>query len=147
MKLVKWSNSSPLAQLHDEFDRMVERVFGEPSFALRGSPAFAPPVDVVDRGDHLRVRAEIAGIEPADVKVTFEHGLLVIAGEKRHEARTEKDAVCRYECSYGAFRRVVELPAEVDVDKADANFKNGILTIHLPKPEKAKARELKIKAE
>ena len=156
MKLMRWQPSSPssISVLHDEFDRWIDRVFGQEFFAPAsaqspqssgGPSAFAPPVNVVDRGDAIEVTAEIPGMEPDDIKLTCENEVLLITGEKKHEAKTEKDNVYRYECRYGSFRRAVELPSEVNAEKAEASFKNGVLFVKLPKVEIAKPKVVKIK--
>ena len=153
MKLIRWQPSSPLSTslLHDEFDRWIDRVFGQDFFAPASAQgagtttAFAPPIDVIDRGDAIEVKAEIPGMEPDDVKLTCENNLLLITGEKKHEEKTEKDNVYRYECRYGSFRRAVELPSEVNAEKADATFKNGVLFVKLPKVEVSKPKDVKIK--
>jgi HSP20 family protein len=149
MKLVRWQPTSTWSQLHDEFDRMVEKVFGS-ELAPRANSgneiaALGFPIDVVDRGEHVEVKAELPGIDAEDVKLTCEQGLLVISGEKRHEEKSEKDNFYRFECRYGSFRRAVQIPFEVNADKAEASFKNGVLMVKLPKVEAAKPREVKIK--
>ncbi len=153
MKLVRWQ-SAPVSLLHDEFDRWIDRVFGRDflnSATLQDGQnpvvagAFSPPVNVIDRGDAIEVTAEVPGLSAEDVKITCENNVLTLMGEKRHEEKSEKDNVHRYECRYGGFRRAVELPAEVSADRAEASFKNGVLMVKLPKMEVSKPKEVKIK--
>lgn len=150
MKLVRWQPSSSWAQLHDEFDRMVERAFGGSFFAPTaqdgsGAALLSVPVNVIDRGDSIEVKAEIPGMDSNDVKITCEKGVLLLTGEKRHEEKSEKDNVYRYECRYGSFHRAIDLPCDVNADKAEATFANGVLIVRLPKNEAAKPKEVKIK--
>lgn len=151
MQLVRWQPNSAFKDFHDEFDRLIERMFGgevmtpTASTAARWNDgAFLPPVNVVDKGERIEVKVEVPGLEADDVKITCENNMLSIAGEKRHEEKSEKDSVHRFECRYGAFRRVIPLPVEVNAGKAEATFKNGVLSVNLPKAEAAKPKEVKI---
>ena len=100
-----------------------------------------PRVDVAETEDKVQVSAELPGIDPENVDVSIAHDVLTISGEKREEREEKKRDYHRIERSYGSFRRSVPLPTEVDTDKAEAHFKNGLLTITLPKTEKARARK------
>lgn len=151
MKLVRWQPSSSWASLNGEFDRMVDRAFGgqffSPTVECSSRPVLGVPVNVVDRGDAIEVRAEIPGLAGEDVRIVCEKGVLQISGEKKHEQRNEKDNFYRYECRYGSFHRSIELPVDVDADKAEASFKDGVLLVRLPKHEAVKPKEVKIKVQ
>lgn len=98
------------------------------------SPAkFAPSIDIADEKKHLRITAELPGLEEKDVDLTVQEGVLVIRGEKKLENVTEEDGYYRTECSYGSFERAIPLPVEVDAERAEATFKRGVLTVRLPK--------------
>ena len=125
-----------------------------PSFAENGwfgdfSPSiFRPSVDVVDEGKALRVSAELPGLEDKDITLTIQEGSLTIKGEKRTDASKEEDGCYRTERAYGFFQRVVPLPSDVLGDRAEAEFKQGVLTVRIPKSESAQqaAKKIPIKA-
>ena len=132
---------SPFAGFDADVSSLFDRMFGAGLPAAAGGTAF-PNVELSDHGDVLRVTAELPGIAEADVEVSLENGVLSIAGEKRSETE-DKDK--RYtERTYGRFSRSMTLPADVDEAKASAGFKDGVLTITLPKREEARARSRKI---
>ncbi len=103
-----------------------------------------PHVDLVERDEEVVLRAEVPGVEKKDIDVSITGNSVTIKGQTRHEEKEEKGEYYRCEISRGAFSRTVALPAQVDPDRANANFKDGILEITLPKVEKAKRRTLKL---
>ncbi len=112
-----------------ELDRMFDdRFFGD--FAPQ---TFQPSIDVVDEGKHLRVSAELPGLDRDDFELHVEHGMLVIKGEKKSETKNEEEGCYRLERYFGQFRRAVPLPADVDAEAAEANFDKGLLTVRFPK--------------
>jgi HSP20 family protein len=134
---------SPFFTLRREMDRLFDdafRGFGLPAFSGEG---FAwPHVEVIDRDKDVRVTAELPGLEEKDVEIQVEQGVLTLRGEKRMET-DDKDR--RYsERYFGRFERRIALPAEVDDDRANATFKNGVLTIVLPKTEQARQNAKRI---
>lgn len=141
------------ANFRDEVERMIERVWSDP-FASLETPDrwfgdfrqgdFSPKLDVTDDKDALRVAVEIPGVELKDLDLECQDGLLSIKGEKKHEETKKEEGCYRTERSYGWFQRTVPLPAEVDASKAEAKFDKGVLTIRLPKTERAKAQTTKI---
>ncbi|HNL12078.1 MAG TPA: Hsp20/alpha crystallin family protein, partial [Turneriella sp.] len=90
------------------------------------------------------VTAELPGLEEKDIHVTHSDSELILEGEKKIEKRDEKDKDHIIESSYGTFRRVISMPGYIDMAKIDAKFKNGVLTITLPKSDKAKANYKKV---
>ena len=94
---------------------------------------FSPSVEVSDEGKALKVTAELPGMEKDDVKLQLEGNMLVISGEKKSESENKDEGVFRTERYYGYFQRAVPLPEDVDREKAEADFKKGVLTIVLPK--------------
>ena len=113
----------------------------------RGSGVAVPAVDLYEEKDEVVAKAELPGMDMADIQVSISGRLLTIKGEKKKEEEIKEEDFYRSECSYGSFVRNVELPKEVQADKAQASFKNGVLEIRLPKSEEAKKRETKVKVE
>ena len=108
--------------------------------------AWLPSVDVFEDKESLKIVAELPGLKPEDVKITLENSTLTLRGEKKQVAEEKTERVHRYERSYGSFERSFSLPNTVDADKVAASFENGVLTIILPKAEKAKPREIAVAA-
>jgi HSP20 family protein len=130
----------------------VGRMFDE---MLRGLPfedasgvvtsAWIPACDVFESQNEIKVVLELAGVRPDDVQITVEHNTLNVSGEKRQEAEEKTQRVHRYERTYGRFERSFLLPATVDVDQIDAQYADGLLTVVMPKVEKARPRQIPVK--
>lgn len=114
-------------------------VFAEPL-------GWAPAVDVSESDGELVVTAELPGMRREDVHIELSDGVLTLRGEKKEETEREEKEMHVYERSFGSFRRSFTLPSAVDEAKVTAEFKDGILKVTLPKVEKAKGREIAIKA-
>lgn len=137
----------PLAALRRQMDALFDGFFADFGDPARGLQTFSPRVDVVENGKEVRITAELPGIEEKDVEVSCSSDAITIRGEKREEKEEKGDERYRLERSYGAFRRTVALPCEVDADKASAKFSKGVLTVALPKAAPAaKAKKIEIKA-
>ncbi len=106
-----------------------------------------PACDVFEDKEAVKIVAELPGVKPEDVKLSLENNLLTIRGEKKQEAEERSERVHRYERSYGTFERVFALPSTVDPDHIQATHENGILTVTLPKAEKARPREIPVKSQ
>jgi HSP20 family protein len=104
-----------------------------------------PACDVFEDKDAVKIVAELPGVKPEEVKLSLENNLLTIRGEKKQEAEERSERVHRYERSYGAFERGFVLPSTVDGDKISAQYQNGVLTILVPKAERARPREIPVR--
>jgi HSP20 family protein len=136
----------PFAALRQEMDRLFEsfgREVGWPA-AERRSTAMAPSIDVSQTESEIKIDADLPGVEEKDVDVTITDNVLTIKGEKRAEKEEKKKDFHLVERSYGSFSRSLTLPFAVDPNKAKATFKNGVLSISLPKPPEVKAKAKKI---
>ena len=136
---------SPFLTLHREMNRLFDDVFsgfggGALSPAMRGLGW--PSVEMVETDQGLRVSAELPGLDEKDVELTIDDGVLTLRGEKRAET-TDKERGYT-ERSYGRFERVLALPFAVEEDKAEASFKNGVLSVTLPRAAKAPERGRRI---
>jgi HSP20 family protein len=125
-------------------DRLVEDLWRGNAPAAAAS--FAPRLEVVEREGEYLVTAELPGLEEKDFSIEVHGNVLTLRGEKRSETAGEEKGRHFSERSYGAFRRAIELPVEVSSDKASAAFKNGVLTVTLPKAETAKVRHIPVSA-
>lgn len=138
--LARRTGGSPISTLQKEMNRLFEDFFGEmtfPSFETEwdGLATLTPSIDVSQTDDEVQVTAELPGIEEKDIDVTLSDGVLTIRGEKRHEEDRKDKKFHHVERSYGSFQRSTLLPAEVDSEKVEAVFRNGVLTVTLPKVE------------
>jgi HSP20 family protein len=104
-----------------------------------------PACDVFEDKEAVKIVAELPGVKPEDVKLSLENNLLTIRGEKKQEAEERSERIHRYERSYGTFERAFVLPSTVDGDKISARYQNGILTIVVPKAERARPREIPVR--
>jgi HSP20 family protein len=147
-RVLRDSESDPFLSLHREVNRLFDDAFrgfgsGLPSFG--GISAFSggwPSVEMSDGEKEIQVTAEVPGLEEKDIEVLLNDGVLTLKGEKRSE--TEHKDRQFSERFYGRFERRIPLGYEVQEDKVDARFKNGVLTVILPKSEKAQAQVKRI---
>lgn len=129
---------SGLPDVFREIEEMNKRFW--PELALRDLTTgeemeWAPRLDVTETEKNVEVKAELPGMERKDIDITLDRGLLVIKGEKREEKEEKDRYYHRVERRYGTFCRSVQLPAEVKEEKIEATFKDGVLTVTLPKIE------------
>jgi HSP20 family protein len=124
-------------------DRLVEDLWRS-NAAQSAAAGFAPRLEVVERENEYLVTAELPGLEEKDFQIEVHGNVLTVRGEKRSETTGEQKGRHFSERVYGEFRRAVELPVEVSSDKASASFKNGVLTVTLPKAETAKVRHIPV---
>jgi HSP20 family protein len=139
----------PISALHREMNRLFQDFFGDwdiwPLERLRGrAGAFTPSVDVRESDKDIRVWVDLPGLSEDDIDVELTDDGLTIRGEKKSEQEERGEGVHRVERSYGSFERFVALPTAVEGEKATAEFKNGVLTITLPKPPEVEAKRKKI---
>lgn len=121
-----------------EFDRLFDEAWR--GFGLaQDTPRFAPRVDVSESDEAYTVRADLPGLEEKDIQVSLEEGVLSIQGKVESEKKDENKEGVRYvERAKGSFHRSIELPAEIDADKVTASYRQGVLTVTLPKRPEAK---------
>src|SRR5215813_475629 len=142
--LMPWTGMSGVRQEMDRmFDRFLEGRWDE--FPTLGD--WTPHMDVSETKDSLVVKVEVPGMDPKDIHLALQDNLLTIKGEKRHEKEEKDEHYRREERAYGAFARSLRLPLAVDASKVTASFKNGLLTVTLPKSPSARGTTIPIKAE
>ncbi len=140
--LTRYDPFRDLFRLQDEMSRGLEDRLG-----LRAgeSLGWTPACDIFEDGEAVTLRFELAGVEPKDVEIRYENGVITLRGERKMEKEERKDNYHRVEMSYGAFNRSFSLPAAVDAEKIRAEAKNGVLTVTLPKKAEAKPRPITVK--
>ena len=143
MALQRWYPFAEMRRFHSYFDHQ-----GASGFPVTGRRAIKNswyiPLDAVEDGDDLLVRASVPGVKPEDIEVTIEDGILSIKGETKEEHEVKEGEYLMRERRSGSFHRSVRLPDTVDADKAETGYENGVLTIKLPKVEAKKAKRLEV---
>jgi HSP20 family protein len=140
----------PLIRLRESMDRLFDDFFQAPVLpAMRGGNGnggmMVPALDLKETDDAILVETELPGVESKDLTVQVEGDVLSIRGERKQDKEEKTKTYYCQECSYGAFERQVRLPSEIDRDKAEAAFTNGILKVTLPKRPGARAKATTIK--
>lgn len=147
MTLVRWD---PFRELEDMSERL-NRVFSRPAVPAKNGKElltvadWIPTVDISETEGEYVIKAELPDVKKEDVKVTLEDGVLTLTGERRQEKEEKNTKYHRVERSYGSFVRSFSLPDLVDETKVKAEYKDGMLNLHLPKSEKAKPRAIEVK--
>ena len=149
--LTRWNPTTDMANFSQRMDRLFDELVGRGLWRtseerpLRGS--WVPAVNILERDDAMIITADLPGLKAEDVDVTVEDGTLSIRGERKLEETSEGETYHRVERIYGVFERAFSLPNSVDVNKIEAHFSNGEMTLTLPKREESKPRSVKIKVE
>ncbi len=136
-----------LGNMQSLFQDFFRDFNADPWSELRRSATgeFVPRLNVSESEDAYKVTAELPGLDEKDFDVTLEDNVLRIKGEKKHESESKEEHYHRYEASYGSFERALSLPDAIDADACEAKFKNGVLTLNIPKDKKAsKVKKLQI---
>ena len=147
MALVRWDPFRELEEVSDRLNRMFARpvASGTNGKETMIVADWTPSVDISEtEGEYLR-KAEIPDVKKEDVKVTVEDGVLTIQGQRKQEKEEKGTKYHRIERSYGSFVRTFSLPDVIETDRVKAEFKDGVLNLHLPKSERAKPKAIEVK--
>ena len=150
MTLVKWSpRNRQLSQMHEAFDDLVRDIFSDFPAPWLGTGAvggeWIPPMDVVEEEGRYLVHLDLPGLRREDITVSVENGTLTLKGERRHESETKNGGYKRFERSHGTFTRTIALPNTIDPKRIEAAYKDGVLTVVLPKSEEARPKAIDVK--
>lgn len=133
-----------LAALHEQLNRL----FDDPFFRIQPNDsaltAWSPAVDIYETENELTLKADLPGLQEKDLDVRVENNMLTIRGERKWEKNVSEDNYLRVERSYGSFSRSFSLPSTVNTDAIRAEYKNGVLEVHMPKREESKPRQVKV---
>lgn len=143
--LSRWEPVRELASLQDEVERLFRQVFGGEG-AVTSAGAFSPALDIEERDDAFVLHVELPGVSPDEVEVSLEDDVLVISGERRFYDEKSSDNFRRVERRFGRFYRAVRLPERIDADRVTATYKDGVLTVTVPKAPEARPRRVKVTA-
>lgn len=148
--VIRKTPRDPWVELLYNLERRMGRAFNEPfdtfdwPVGAVTTAAWTPVVDILEEPAYLRITAEVPGVKPENVKILVEGNLLTIQGTKEQTAEAKTEKVHRYERTYGSFERTFTLPATVDAEHIKANYDMGVLTLTLPKVEKARPRQIAV---
>ena len=144
MKLTRvstWPTLGRLTDLRDEIDRFFESPLARTSEFIGWTPAF----DVYEEKESYVVKAELPGMKREDINVSIQGGELIISGERKGETKEQGTEVFRAERYFGKFQRAVSLPTTISAKDVRADYKDGVLTVTLPKSEEAKPKQIEVK--
>jgi len=146
MAIMRWDPFGEMLRMQRDMDRIFSRMgTGEARGGDTATVAWMPKIDVKAKGDDIVVRAELPGIDPADVEIEVTDGVLTVKGERKAEEGREGEGWLIRESSYGSFERSMVLPEGVTAEEIKAEYKDGILELHVPKAlEAAKPKTTKI---
>jgi HSP20 family protein len=144
-----WGAQTPFQELN-RIRHEINQIFGDPLGLLAPSTSFfesgEPMIDVYEDKDKITVKAEVPGMKKEEIDVSLQGNTLTIAGERKREEEQKTVESYRSERYFGRFQRSITLPAPVDANKIQATYKEGVLTVNLPKAEEAKPKQVPIKA-
>lgn len=143
MALIRWE---PFREV-DNLQREMNRMFDSLSAANRGEnlgTSYMPAAEMQETADAIHLKLEVPGLEAKDLDVQVTAEAVSISGERKSETKTEEKGVTRSEFRYGRFQRVIPLPTRIQNDKVQAEYKNGVLTLTLPKAEAEKNKVVKV---
>jgi len=141
MALVRWDPFHELTALQSEVNRLFSRA-GAGEVADRQS--WTPSVDVIETDDAIKLKAELAGMDPDDIGIELQDNVLTVTGERKFEEEVKEDKYYRIERRYGGFSRSIALPQTADEEKIEANYQNGVLEVVIPKAEIAKPKKISV---
>ena len=142
--LTNWPGFGRLSDLRDEIDRLFESPLTELTRTSNLLSGWTPALDVHEDKNNFIVKAELPGMKREDIEVAWHNGTLSISGERKAESQQAEAEVYRAERFFGRFQRTVALPAAIAADQVKAAYKDGILTITLPKTEEAKPKQIDV---
>lgn len=142
--LAAWPGFGRITSLQEELDRLFASPLAELGGVANACDGWCPALEVHEDKDKFVIKTDLPGVTKENINVSLNDGDLVISGERKGETKTEEGKILRSERYYGSFQRVLSLPAGVDATKVKADYKDGVLTITLPKAEEAKPRQIDV---
>jgi HSP20 family protein len=144
--ITEWRPFREVSRLRREMDRFWEDFFGPGRRALQPmTETWLPAIDVSESGDQVIIKAEVPGMDAKEIEISMVGDMLTIKGEKKSEKEEKGETYHMVERSYGSFVRSIRMPAPVNPDNIEANYKNGVLTVTCPKKEEVKPKAIEIK--
>ena len=142
--ITRWDQGRGLTSLQDQVNRLFEDNFTRDRSGHADLATWAPPVDIYETENELVAKVDLPGLEEKDIDVRVENNMLTIRGERRFDKDVNEDNYLRIERSYGSFMRSFSLPNTVSSENIRAEYRDGILTLHMAKLEESKPKQIKI---
>jgi HSP20 family protein len=144
MSIVQWDPFRELEQVSDRLNRMFGRSMQTAGNAMTVAD-WAPSVDIAETAEHYEIKAELPEVKKEDIKIAVDNGVLRIEGERKQEKEEKNKKWHRVERTYGSFMRSFALPENADAAKVSAEYKNGLLVVHVPKSAAVKPKSIEVK--
>jgi HSP20 family protein len=144
--LTRWNPWGDLSSLHDQMDQLFDEAFGGALQPRGGEMTTTLPIDIRQSDEAFTLEASVPGFSPEDVEVTVDQNVLTIRGSRKQESEERRDGWIRRERRTGSVHRQVVLPAEVRADEIRASFENGVLTVTVPRAQKAQPKRIPVSA-
>jgi len=142
--ITRWAPVNTLAKFQDELSRLFEEPVFRGLHATASLTAWTPAVDIFETEHELVLKAELPDVQEKDIDVRVENNTLTLSGERKFEKEFSEENALRTERYYGTFSRTFTLPNTVKLEGIEAQYKNGVLTVKLPKREEAKPKQIKV---
>jgi HSP20 family protein len=143
MSLIKWTPFGDIDALQKEMNHLFEQFVPARREQLLGGN-FVPAAELKETDETIELKVEVPGLSPEDLDIQVTAEAVSISGERKSESTSEEDGVTRSEFHYGRFQRIIPLPARVQNTAVEAEYKDGILNLHLPKDEEEQKRVVKV---
>lgn len=144
MSITRWDPFQNMATLQDQVNRLFEAPFVSRRSDNSNLTAWAPAVDIYETENELVIKADLPEVNEKDLDIRVENNMLTIRGERKFEQKVKEDNYLRIERMYGSFSRSFSLPTTVNTETIHADYKNGVLTVELPKRAESKPRQVKV---
>ena len=142
--ITHWDPFRTLTSLQDEVNRLFENGMTRGNRSASTLTAWAPAVDIFETEQELVLKADLPDVDQKDIDVRVENNMLTIGGERKFEQQGNEDNYLRIERTYGSFSRTFSLPSTVNTEAIKADYKNGVLTVELPKRAESKPKQVKV---
>jgi HSP20 family protein len=145
MAITRWRPFRDVVSIQDEMNRLFDDFFGRPVLKTGWTEGvWSPIVDISEDKENMIIKSEMPGMSKDDVKISIQDNVLTLKGEKKQEKEEKDKNYHRIERNYGSFCRSFQLPTSVKSDKVKASYKDGVLSVTLPKTEEVKPKEIPI---
>ncbi|MBD2507086.1 Hsp20/alpha crystallin family protein [Desmonostoc muscorum] len=139
-----WEPFREIDTLQRQMNRLFDRLMPTTNGGERSGFIFSPAAELEETDDAIRLKLEVPGLEAKDINVEATPESISITGERKTETKSEENGITRSEFRYGKFQRIIPLPSQIQNDKVQAEYKNGILQLTLPKAESEKHKAVKV---
>ena len=142
--ITHWGPFQNLTTFQDQMNRLLEGALSQGRTQQSDLATWAPAVDIFEAQNELVAKVDLPGVDEKDIDIRLENNTLTIRGERKFEKSVNEDSYLRVERAYGSFTRTFSLPNTINPEGINANYNNGVLTVHMPKREESKPKQVKV---